>query len=240
MKFIELKSPNYSKKKRNINQIIMIIIHYTGMQSMRASINRLMNSRHKVSCHYLISREGKIFQMVNDNRIAWHAGQSKWGKFNNLNDKSIGIELVNKGHKFGYQKFSKKQIKALIKVCSKLKRKYKIKSRYILGHSDVSPLRKSDPGEKFPWSKLNKKKIGIWYSSRNRNLKLKKLSVKDLKRAFLINLHKLGYRYFDKSKPSKTDKLVIKSFQRRFRQKKVNGVVDFECFEISDKLVKKH
>ena len=124
-KLIELKSLNFSKKKRNSNKIKLIILHYTGMLSMRASIKRLTNKRHEVSCHYLISRKGKVYQLVDDNKIAWHAGKSKWDYFKDLNDKSIGIELENKGHKFGYQKYPDKQINALIKICIKLKKKYK-------------------------------------------------------------------------------------------------------------------
>mgnify|MGYP000196282610 CR=1 FL=1 len=241
MNLTSIKSPNFSKKTRNINKIRFLIIHYTGMQSMRASIKRLTSIKHKVSCHYLINRQGKIFQMVEDRKIAWHAGKSKWGKLKNLNSNSIGIELVNKGHKFGYQKFSRKQISALVKLCFKLKIKYKIKNRFILGHSDIAPLRKSDPGEKFPWLKLQKRKIGIWYSlSKQDSLLFKKLSKKDIRKIFFKNLYKIGYRYFNKEKPSKTDKLIIKSFQRRFRQEKVNGKVDLECFKISDNLAKNH
>tara|TARA_X000001036_G_scaffold207820_1_gene195420 strand:+ start:2952 stop:3674 length:723 start_codon:yes stop_codon:yes gene_type:complete len=238
MNIIPLKSYSFSKRVRNIKEIKLVIIHYTGMQSMRASIKRLTGSQHKVSCHYLISREGKIFQMVKDISIAWHAGKSKWCKLENLNDKSIGIELVNKGHKFGYQKFSRKQINALIKLCAQLKRKYKIKNRFILGHSDIAPLRKSDPGEKFPWVILKRKKIGIWHSLKKQKSLFKKLSKKDVRKIFFKNLYKIGYRYFDKKKPSKTDKLIIKSFQRRFRQEKVNGKVDLECLKISHNLAK--
>ena len=121
MKIKSLKTSSFSKKIRNLKQIKLIIIHYTGMQSERVAIERLTNDKHKVSCHYLINRNGEIIQIVAENRIAWHAGKSKWGKLDNLNKKSIGIELVNKGHKFGYQKFPKKQINALIKLCNKLK-----------------------------------------------------------------------------------------------------------------------
>ena len=238
MNLIPLKSHSFSKKLRNKGKIKFLIIHYTGMQSMRASIKRLASIKHKVSCHYLISRAGKIFQMVEDNKVAWHAGKSKWGKLENLNNNSIGIELVNKGHKFGYQKFSRKQISGLVKLCTQLKRKYKIKNRFILGHSDIAPLRKSDPGEKFPWLKLKKRKIGIWYSLSKQDSLLKKLNKKDIRKIFFKNLYKIGYRYFNKNKPSITDKLIIKSFQRRFRQKKVNGKVDLECLKISDNLAK--
>ena len=240
MNYIPLKSYSFSKKARNAGKIKFLIIHYTGMQSMRASIKRLVNVRHKVSCHYLISREGKIFQMVDDNKIAWHAGKSKWGKLEDLNNRSIGIELVNKGHKFGYQKFSVKQINVLVKLCIQLKKKYKIKNRCILGHSDIAPLRKSDPGEKFPWLQLNRKNIGIWHTLNRKSFIYNKLKAKNLRKTFFKNLHKIGYRYFHKDKFSKTDKLVIKSFQRRFRQEKVNGKIDLECLKISDYLAKNH
>tara|TARA_B100000579_G_scaffold113661_1_gene90951 strand:+ start:64 stop:792 length:729 start_codon:yes stop_codon:yes gene_type:complete len=242
MNLTPLKSLNFSKKARNKGKIKFLIIHYTGMQSMRASIKRLLSSKHKVSCHYLISREGKIFQMVEDCNIAWHAGKSKWGKLENLNINSIGIELVNKGHRFGYQKFPQKQINALVRLCIKLKKKYKIKNPNILGHSDIAPLRKFDPGEKFPWFKLKEKKIGIWYPlDLNKQTSLfKKLRAKSIRKFFFKNLYKIGYRYFNKEKFSKTDIFIIKSFQRRFRQEKVNGKIDLECLKISDYLAKNH
>ena len=127
MKILFNYSPNFSKKIRSKADIKFVIIHYTGMQSEIESIKRLKNPKHKVSCHYLINRKGKVIQMVKDKNIAWHAGKSGWKKFKNLNRNSIGIELVNKGHQFGYQNFSKKQIKSLIKLCKKLKKKYSIK-----------------------------------------------------------------------------------------------------------------
>ena len=121
MKILCNFSPNYSKKIRK-KEIKLAIIHYTGMQSEIESIKRLKNPKFKVSCHYLINRNGKIFQMVKEKNIAWHAGKSKWKKFNKINENSIGIELVNKGHQFGYQNFSKFQIKSLIWLCKKLKK----------------------------------------------------------------------------------------------------------------------
>ena len=115
-------SPNFSKKIRKFKEIKFVIIHYTGMQSEIESVKRLKNQKAKVSCHYLINRKGQIFQMVKDKNIAWHAGKSKWKNYVNLNKNSIGIELVNKGHQFGYQNFSKDQIKSLINLCKKLKK----------------------------------------------------------------------------------------------------------------------
>ena len=110
-------SPNFSKKKRSNKDIKFVIFHYTGMQSEIASIKRLLNVKSKVSCHYLINRKGKVLQMVYDNNIAWHAGKSRWKNFKNLNKNSIGIELVNKGHRFGYENFTNLQINSLINLC---------------------------------------------------------------------------------------------------------------------------
>ena len=127
MKLIFSYSPNFSKKSRFLRKIKYVIIHYTGMQSEIESIKRLKNPKYKVSCHYLINRKGKIIQLVKDKNIAWHAGKSKWKKITDLNKDSIGIELVNKGHEFGYQNFSPKQIKSLIRLCKDLKKKYFIR-----------------------------------------------------------------------------------------------------------------
>ena len=172
MKITPNYSSNHSKNPRSKNTIKFVIIHYTGMQSEIESIERLKNPNTKVSCHYLINRNGLVTQLVKDKFTAWHAGKSKWKKFNNLNNRSIGIELVNKGHEFGYQNFSKKQIKSLINLCLKLKKKYSIKKENFLGHSDIAPLRKSDPGEKFPWKKLSIFNIGQWYKIENTKIKL--------------------------------------------------------------------
>ena len=234
MNFEIIKSPNFLKKTRKTGNIKFIIIHYTGMQSIRASIKRLLNPKSKVSCHYLISRDGHLIKMVDDNKIAWHAGKSKWKTYKNLNFFSIGIELSNKGHQFGYQSYPKKQLESLSKLVFFLKRKYKIK--YILGHSDVAPMRKKDPGEKFPWFKIseeNKKKLNTLKKDRKLFLVLRK---KEIRKRFFSNLFKIGYRYFNVLKEGKTDKAVIKAFQRRFRQNNVNGVIDAECLKISEKL----
>ena len=157
-KKIDLSS-NFSKKQRKKKDIKFIIIHYTGMQSEIESLKRLKNLRSKVSCHYLINRKGIITQIVKDKNIAWHAGKSRWNYFKNLNKFSIGIELVNKGHKLGYESFPSVQIQTLIKLCKFLKKKYNIKPVNFLGHSDIAPLRKIDPGEKFPWQRLSRYKI---------------------------------------------------------------------------------
>ena len=224
-------SQNFSNKIRSKNKIKYIILHYTGMQSEIESIDRLKNTKSKVSCHYLINRKGQITQMVNDNQVAWHAGKSQWKNLKNLNENSIGIELVNKGHEFGYQNFSSVQITNLINLCKDLKKKYVIKKENFLGHSDIAPLRKLDPGEKFPWKRLSKYKLGCWYKRRSKKLKL--TNNKKIESIFFNNLFKIGYRYFKVNKRSKNDRLIIKSFQQRYLPHKVSGKIDQKTFEIS-------
>ena len=233
MKINILHSPNHSTKNRSKNNIKFIVIHYTGMQSERVSIKRLTSKSSKVSTHYLINRKGSITRIVDEKKTAWHAGKSKWKNLINLNSQSIGIELVNKGHQFGYETFSKKQISNLILLCKVLVKKYKIKKLNIVGHSDIAPLRKKDPGEKFPWLLLSKKKLGYWHNVSKINIKNQNLSKRVLRNFFFNNLYKIGYRYFDKKKSSKSDLKVIKAFQRRFRQNKVNGLIDQESLKIS-------
>ena len=226
-----IKSPNYSVHNYNKKINKFIVLHYTGMQSERVSIKRLTSQKSKVSSHYLINRSGKIIKMVDEKNIAWHAGKSKWKNFINLNNQSIGIELVNKGHQFGYENFPKKQISKLVILCKILIKKYKIKKTNILGHSDIAPLRKMDPGEKFPWKHLSKNKIGYWHNiSKLKNNNFNKVNLRKL---FFTNLHKIGYRYFDIKKSLRNDSKVVKAFQRRFRQNKVNGLIDQECLQIS-------
>lgn len=233
MKIKLLNSPNYSRNSRPKKSIKFIIIHYTGMQSEIESINRLINKNSKVSCHYLINRKGTIMQMVKENKIAWHAGVSKWKNIKNLNKNSIGIELVNKGHFFGYENYSNLQINSLIKLCSKLKKKYKIHKENFLGHSDIAPNRKIDPGEKFPWKRLSNYKLGKWY-----NLKKDEILSDDKKKLFFKNLYKIGYRYFEIDKRVKSDKLIIKAFQRRYNPKKITGYIDLKTLKISQFLAK--
>ena len=223
-------SPNFTKKTRKIKDIKFIIIHYTGMQSEIESLKRLKSHSSKVSCHYLINRKGRIIQLVEDKNIAWHAGKSKWKKFTNLNRYSIGIELVNKGHQFGYQKFTEDQIKNLIILCKQLKKKYKIKTENFLGHADIAPLRKIDPGEKFPWKKLSKFKLGKWYFEKKIFFRVNK---KNIEKAFFRNIKKIGYRYFNIQRRNKSDKNIVKSFQQHYLPNKVSGKVDQKTFIIS-------
>ena len=156
-------SPNFELKKRKPDQIKFIIFHYTGMKRESEAIERLTSIKSRVSCHYLIKNNGEIVVMVPDLYEAWHAGVSSWKNFKSLNKNSIGIEISNPGHDFNYKIFSKRQIQSIKKLSRFLIKKYKIDQKNILGHSDIAPNRKKDPGEKFPWKYLAKFRIGKWH-----------------------------------------------------------------------------
>ena len=236
-------SPNFNIKKRKPNQIKFIIFHYTGMKNESEAIERLTSIKSKVSSHYLIKNNGEIIVMVPDLYEAWHAGLSSWKNFKSLNKSSIGIEISNPGHNFNYKKFSKKQIQSIKNLSKFLVKKYKIDKKNILGHSDIAPDRKKDPGEKFPWKYLAKFKIGKWHSLSQKTL-LKNRGKKTTpleKKNFFLNLSKIGYSI---KSPTKLKKdlflnLITCAFQRRFRQELINGKIDRECLLIRQNLAKK-
>ena len=233
-------SPNFDKKKRKPNQIKCIIFHYTGMKKELNALEKLTNNTSKVSSHYFIKKNGEILTLVPDLYIAWHAGLSKWNNFTSLNKYSIGIEISNPGHDYNYVNFSKNQISAIMKLSNSLIKKYKINSRLILGHSDISPDRKKDPGEKFPWRYLSRKKIGFWHNLKKQKLlkeRNKAVTDKD-KNIFTKNLYKIGYAKSIKKNDNYLKSLTI-AFQRRFRQESINGIIDKECLNISENLAKK-
>ena len=174
-------SINFNLPERKKKQIKFIIIHYTGMKSETLAIKKLSDPKSKVSAHYFIKDNGKIINIVPDTYIAWHAGKSLWKNHKSLNKHSIGIEISNPGHNNNYKNFSFNQISSLSKLLKFLIKKYKIKKTNILGHSDIAPKRKKDPGEKFPWKTLFKKGFINWH-------KLKDKKNKDLSR-FKININ---------------------------------------------------
>ena len=235
-------SPNFNPKKRTSKQIKFIIFHYTGMKSESDALKRLTEIQSEVSCHYLIKNNGKIVKIVPDLYIAWHAGKSSWKNYKSLNQNSIGIEITNPGHEYGYKNFTQKQITTLVKLSKFLIKKYKINPKNILGHSDIAVLRKKDPGEKFPWEYLSKNKIGIWHTLnkqdllKNRKLKISKIE----ENIFFRNLFKIGYsKTFPKNiGRNKYLRELIKSFQRRFRQELVDGKIDQESLLINKSLIK--
>ena len=228
-------SPNFDSYKRKSKQIKFLIFHYTGMRKESDAINRLTNIQSEVSSHYLIQRNGAINVMVPDLYVAWHAGKSSWKSFKSLNKNSIGIEISNPGHEHNYINFKKKQIQSILYLSKSLIKKYKIKSSNILGHSDIAPFRKKDPGEKFPWKYLAKLGVGNWHSLSNKILKknrMKKIRINEEK-IFYKSLFKIGY-----SKKILNKKTLVSAFQRRYRQDLINGKIDQECLLISKNLAK--
>ena len=228
-------SINFNTPKRSKKLIKFIVVHYTGMKSQSQAIKKLCDSRSKVSAHYFIKDDGKIINLVPDLYEAWHAGKSSWKNLKKLNRYSIGIEINNPGHDHGYRKFKDKQISALKKLLSNLTNKYKIKNCNILGHSDIAPDRKKDPGEKFPWKDLANKNLCIWHNLKENKLKIfrnQKINSRE-ETIFYNNLYKFGYPKINQNKL-----FLIKAFQRRFRQSLINGKIDKECFIISKSLTK--
>ena len=235
-------SPNFNAKKRSIKQIKFIIFHYTGMKKESEAISRLTDIQSEVSSHYFIKNNGEIITMVPESYIAWHAGKSSWGSYKTLNKNSIGIEITNPGHEFNYKKFSKKQIVSILKLSKFLIKKYNISHKNILGHSDIAPERKKDPGEKFPWKYLSQNKVGLWHTIKkqelikNRQIKTTKID----KELFINSLMKIGYKIKNTRVLGENKYLnyTVKAFQRRYRQDLIDGKIDQECLIISKNLIK--
>ena len=233
-------SPNFSVPKRSKKKIKYIVIHYTGMKNEKSVIKKLCDEKSKVSAHYFVKKNGQIINFVPDLYKAWHAGKSSWKKIKFLNKNSIGIEIQNQGHDHKYENYSSKQINSIKVLLKILIKTYKINLKNILGHSDISPERKKDPGEKFPWKNLSKIKIGFWHNlplTTLKKLRLISLTPKE-QNEFLTNLSKFGYPKIKKFKFHKRKKMLSSAFQRRFRQSLVNGIPDKECLLISKNLLK--
>jgi N-acetylmuramoyl-L-alanine amidase len=209
MRRVERPSPNHDARPDGA-AIDMLVLHYTGMPSAEAALARLCDPAAKVSAHYTIDEEGVVYAHVPEARRAWHAGVSFWAGESNVNACSIGIELVNPGHEFGYLEFAPAQIAALITLCHGILLRHPIPSWRVLGHSDVAPARKDDPGELFPWQQLARAGIGLWPDA----------MASDMGADALI---RYGYD------PNAPQDKVITAFQCHFRPGKLDGKWDNEC-----------
>ena len=203
-----------------------------------SAINRLCNIKSKVSAHFFIKKNGSLLNLVPPLYEAWHAGKSSWKNFKSLNRYSIGIEIQNSGHDNIYENFSQKQIISIKKLLIYLIRKYNVNPKNVLGHSDISPERKKDPGEKFPWKELAKSRLSQWHNLDEKKLREKRLIklnfVEESK--FLRNLKKIGYLEISNKYSNLKKKVIIRAFQRHFRQELINGISDQECLIISKNL----
>ncbi len=207
MQVLPRTSPNHDARDAPVD---MLVMHYTGMQSAAAALERLTDPAAKVSAHYTIDEDGTVYAHVPEARRAWHAGRSFWAGRRNVNSCSIGVELVNPGHEFGYRPFPQTQIAALIELSNGILARHAIVPSRVLGHSDVAPARKDDPGELFPWQGLAGEGIGVWPRAQPGN-------------APATELARYGYD------PEVTEAERILAFQRHFRPAKLDGVWDGEC-----------
>jgi len=213
LRIVDRPSPNHDS--RNGAPIDILVLHYTGMQTAEEALTRLCDPAAKVSAHYTIDRDGTIYAHVPEADRAWHAGVSYWAGERNVNARSIGIEIVNPGHEFGYIPFAGPQIAALIELSHGILKRHAITPNRVIGHSDVAPARKTDPGELFPWQRLANEGIGVWPKSANAS------------GDFAANLKAFGYGL-----PPDVDiaeKDVITAFQRHFRPSCIDGMADAEC-----------
>jgi N-acetylmuramoyl-L-alanine amidase len=213
MTMIWTPSPNFGERTLPIN---MLILHYTGMQSGAAAIDWLANPASKVSAHYVVDEDGQVVYMVREEQRAQHAGLSYWRGITDCNSASIGIEIVNPGHEFGYRAFPEAQMDSVTRLVAELVKMYNIEPRNVVGHSDVAPARKEDPGELFDWGRLAKLGLAVPRPTE----KLVDPGWTDA--AFLLALERYGYGVADRS-------AAAVAFQRRFRPENIDGVIDGEC-----------
>ena len=210
---IETPSPNFDARTLPIS---MIVLHYTGMPNAADAIARLTDAEAKVSSHYLIAEDGQVMRLVAEENRAWHAGKSHWRQIDDVNSASVGIEIVNPGHEFGYRPFPDAQIEALIPLMADIQARYAITRGNIVGHSDIAPARKQDPGELFPWARLAKVRLALPRPTKNL------IDPNWTEGGFLLALERFGYDV--------TDRLAaVVAFQRRFRPELMDGDIDGEC-----------
>ena len=210
---IETPSPNFDERTAPVS---IIVLHYTGMQDAASAIQRLCDPEAKVSSHYLVTEDGQVLRLVDEGKRAWHAGRSHWRGITDVNSASIGIEIVNPGHEFGYRPFPDQQIEALIPLVHDIKERFGITRGNIVGHSDIAPARKQDPGELFPWGKLARLRLALPRPTK----KLMDPGWTDA--GFLLALERFGYDVADSL-------AATVAFQRRFRPELIDGTIDAEC-----------
>ncbi len=220
MAMIDAPSPNHNERALPVS---MLVLHYTGMESGPAALDRLRDPAARVSAHYVLEEDGRLFQLVEEHRRAWHAGRSFWRGITDINSASVGIEIVNGGHDFGLPAFPEAQIQALITLCQGILARHNIAAHNIVGHSDIAPGRKQDPGERFDWQRLANNGIGLWPTP---------AEVPPEER-FFDDLAHIGYGL---DLANKTD--LITAFQRRYSPQNLSGKADAQTRAIAHALAK--
>ena len=224
MRFIEAPSPNFDARTAPPE---ILVLHYTGMPTGEAALARLCDPEARVSSHYLVEEDGRIFRLVAEERRAWHAGVSFWKGARNVNGVSIGVEIVNPGHEFGYRAFPDAQVAAVIDLVADIRARWSIDDGRIVGHSDVAPERKDDPGELFPWKRLAEAGHGLWVEAPPApGLPLAEGDEGAGVFALQAGLTRLGYDLPPSGRFDAATKAVVIAFQRHWRQDKVDGIAD--------------
>jgi N-acetylmuramoyl-L-alanine amidase len=213
LSILDAPSPNFDARELPVS---MLVLHYTGMESAQAAIDRLRDPEAKVSAHYLVDEDGSILRLVDERHRAWHAGRSHWRGVTDVNSASIGIEIVNPGHEFGYRPFPDAQMGSLIPLVAEIKERHGITRGNVVGHSDVAPARKQDPGELFNWHALARLRLALPRPTKN----LVDPGWPDA--GFMLALERFGYDTNDAE-------AAVTAFQRRFRPEMVDGEIDMEC-----------
>ncbi len=226
MKFITHASPNFDERPQTAN-IDMLVLHYTGMPSASGALARLVEKEAKVSAHYLVDENGDVFHLVEETKRAWHAGKSSWRGRESLNDYSVGIEIVNPGHEFGYCPFPAKQIKAVVELSKSIVKRHAIPPIHVVAHSDIAPSRKEDPGELFPFATLAKAGIGIWPTidaPKANNVEVRPGESGPHVKSLQTQLNDFGYSIKTSGVWDLATHYAVVAFQRRFTPACLDGI----------------
>lgn len=210
---LDCPSPNWNERS---HPITAVVLHYTGMPDAAGAIAWLTNPQSGVSSHYVVAEDGQVVRLVPEEKRAWHAGVSSWRGDADLNSRSVGIEIVNPGHEWGYRPFPEPQLEALTPLLADLVKRYGIQPRNVVGHADIAPTRKQDPGELFPWDRFARLGLAVPTPAR---------ATADpnwTDPGFLLALNRWGYDVTD-------GPAAVTAFQRRFRPARVDGVIDGQC-----------
>jgi N-acetylmuramoyl-L-alanine amidase len=213
VKFVDAPSPNFDARTLPVS---MIVLHYTGMEDGASALARLRDPAAKVSSHYLVEEDGTVMRLVAEEARAWHAGRSHWRGVTDVNSASVGIEIVNPGHDWGYRPFPADQVAAVVRLVAEIKDRHEVTRGNIVGHSDVAPARKRDPGELFPWHELARRRLALPRPTKNL------LDPHWTEAGFCLALERFGYDVTDRM-------AAIMAFQRRFRPELIDGEIDAEC-----------
>lgn len=229
---IDRPSPNFDDRPGGVAPG-MLVIHYTGMESCEAALGRLCEPAAKVSAHYVIDEDGTAYALVDEARRAWHAGEAYWRGVRDVNGHAIGVELVNPGHELGYRAFPEAQMAALVELAGGIVARYAIPAMGVVGHSDVAPARRRDPGEWFDWRRLAAAGIGMWPGEAGGARGAPGVEIA----AVQEKLGRLGYGIEVSGVFDTATEGVVTAFQRHFRQARVDGVVDGETLAVLDDLL---